>query len=153
MTARMKKKALLRQIQDLETETEARTKVVLALAHHLKPTNAFRYHYLMYAINQGFSAKEFYGIEKFWRDVCHWNDCDTLKTLHAITRQAVLEKFDERIPTRAGKLEEILEADRVDGENGVFHLLSRIVLDRDPAYAEEDDGVNDNGTSEGISKP
>jgi len=143
----MKKKALLRQIQNLETETETRVKVVLALAHQIKPTNAFRYNYLIYAVNQRFTAKEFHGIDKFWRDVCHWNDCDALKTFHPITRQAVLDKFDERIPTRAGKLEEILAVDRVDGENGVFHLLSRIVLDRDPAYAEEEaDVVHENGT-------
>jgi len=141
----MKKATLLRQIKDLELETERRTAVVLALVHKVKPTNGFRFNYLMYALTEGFTAKEFYGMETFWRDVCRWNDSDAWKSLHPITRQSVIEKFDERIPTRAGKLEEILLADRADGDNGVFQLLSRIVLDRDPIFAEEDTSLGENG--------
>jgi hypothetical protein len=125
-------------IKDLEVQTEYRKAVVLALAHAVKP-NGFRFNYLLYVINEGFTAKEFYGMETFWRDVCRWHDSVAWKGLHPITRQSVIEKFDERIPTRAGKLEAILQADRADGENGVFHLLSRIVLDRDPSFTDVDD--------------
>ncbi len=126
----MKKKRLLRMIQDLEVDTERRTAAVMALAHKIKPQEGFRYNYIMYALQENFTAKEFYGIENFWRDVCRSKDAGTSKN-DSMARRSILAKFDEQIPSRAGKLEEILRIDRLDGANGVFHALSRIVLDRE----------------------
>lgn len=133
----MKKKKLRRWIQDLEIETEFRTSAILALAHAVRPPEGFRYHYLMYAIHERFTAAELERMETFWRDVCRQNELDAAKGLSTMTREWVIDEFNERIPTRAGTLEQILQADRLDGTNGVFHLLSSIVLDLNPRFHDK----------------
>ncbi|MBK9266057.1 MAG: hypothetical protein IPM54_40515 [Polyangiaceae bacterium] len=48
--------------EELEFQTEFRKAAVLALAHAVKPTATFRYHYLMYAIHSDFVAADVEGI-------------------------------------------------------------------------------------------
>ncbi len=150
----MKKKKLLRMIDDLEIEAEFRKAAVVALAHAVKPIG-FRFNYLMYVVNEGFTAKEFYGMETFWRDVCRWCDSAGGRGIYPVTRQSVMDRFNDRIPTRAGKLEEILKVDRADGDMGVFHLLSKIVLDEDPSIVDKDEEIiaTDDEMTEPESKP
>lgn len=64
------------------------------------------------------------------------------------SRQEVLVEFDEMIPSRAGTLDEILQADRADGPNGVFHLLSTIVLGHETSNTQPVDEVPKHGRSD-----
>ena len=117
-----KKKKLRRIIQDLETQAAFRKTVVLALAHAVKPSIGFRYHYSLHALNQGFTADEVQGIDDFFR----W----AAQRIHRpLGREELLDRFDKFVPTRKGKLDEILQVDRSDGEYGVWHKWAKVVLD------------------------
>ena len=129
----MKKKRLLREIAALEIETDHRTAVVLALVHVVKPTNTFRFHYHLYAINNRFDARDVSGIEAYFQWAERREDLESVRALYGLlSREDLMEMFDEMVPSRKGKLEEILQADRADGELGVWGKWARIVLDREP---------------------
>ena len=117
-----KMKKLRRMIQDLETQATFRKTVVLALAHAVKPSVGFRYHYSLYALNQGFTADEVEEIDDFLRWAARISD-------RPLGREELLDRFDKFVPTRKGKLDEILQVDRCDGEYGVWHKWASVVLD------------------------
>ena len=137
----MTKKKLLRKIEALEIETNHRTAVVLALVHAVKPTNTFRFHYRMYAINNQFGAADVHGIDAYFRWADRREDLESARAFYGLlSRDDLIEAFDEMVPTRKGKLEEILHADRADGEVGeVWRKWARIVLDREPRPQQSDD--------------
>ena len=140
----MKKKNLLRMIRDLEIQTEFRKTVVLSLVEAVKPTETFRYRYLLYAINNDFVAADVEGIEEFLRWAFRREDSQWAREMHGpLTRDEMLEKFDEHVPSRKGKLEEILLEDRADGEMGVWGKWANIVLGPDPNRQSDDDNVNE----------
>lgn len=140
----MKKKKLLQMIEELEVQTEFRKAAVLALAHAVKPTATFRYHYLMYAINNDFVAADVEGIDKFFRWAFKREDSHFSREVQGpLTREEMLETFDENVPSRKGKLEEILRVDRSDGEMGVWHKWANIVLGPDPNRKPDDDELNE----------
>lgn len=136
----MNKKQLRREIEALEIETNHRTAVVLALVHAVKPTNTFRYHYCLYAITNQFGARDVHGIDAYFKWADRREDLESARALYGLlSRDELLEMFDEMVPTRKGKLEEILQADRSDGALGVWHKWARIVLDREPRPEQIDD--------------
>jgi hypothetical protein len=129
----MKKKKLLRMIEELEVQTKFRKAAVVALADAVKPIATFRYHYLMYAIDNDFVAADAKGIDEFFRWAFKRQDSQFSQEVQGpLTREEMLETFDEMVPSRKGKLEEILGVDRSDGEMGVWHKWANIVLGAEP---------------------
>ncbi len=136
----MKKKKLLRRVEDLEVQTELRKAAVLALVHAVRPTATFRYRYLLYAIHNDFVAADVKGIDHFFRWAFRREDSQFARDVQGpLTREEMLETFDEYVPSRKGKLEQILREDRADGEMGVWHKWSNIVLGPDPNRKSDDD--------------
>lgn len=138
----MKKKKLLRMIEQLEMQTNLRKAAVLALAHAVKPTNGFRYNYTMHLINHEFTSADIKAIDNFLRWASQRADSLMARGLgEAPSRDELLETFDEFVPQRKGELEKILQVDRSDGENGVLHRWARIVLDANHATQSNHDEV------------
>lgn len=126
----MKKKTLNRIVDDLAAQSELRKTAVFALAHAVKPTTGFRLKYSMYAVTERFTAEEVRAIDDFFRWASRRDDSLTARDLYGrLTREELIESFDEYVPSRKGKLEEILKIDRADGEYGVWMKWAEIVLD------------------------
>jgi hypothetical protein len=103
----------------------------------------------MYAVTERFTADEVRGIDEFFRWASTREDSRKAQELHGpLTRKDLVDAFDEFVPTRKGKLEELLRIDRVDGEYGVWMKWAKIVLDTDEVPNENED----EGATEGKRK-
>lgn len=133
----MKRKNLNRIVDDLGVQSEFRKSAVLALVHAAKPSAGFRLAYSIYAVTERLTAREVRGIDAFFRWASKRDDSsNTPNKQRHLSRSELIQAFDEFVPTRKGKLEEILRIDRSDGEYGVWMKWAKIVLDTDEMAGE-----------------
>lgn len=127
----MRKKALKRRIQDLQTQNDNITWVLGALVDAVKPPKA---HYAMYALMGHFTAEMVATLDQFWK----WADLQDKSTL---TKEHLLKEFESRMPIRLkGNLEEILGEHRKDG-TPQFAFYADLVLGKEDPQKPAEEGA------------